>query len=96
MTNTTDIPLKYRIFFKETTYSANLVYPREGLVGTVAPNEAGKVVAVLPKVTPWRPKEDTIELSEIEMLTVALLAETDQSKVKNAAPGGGVGDGLGN
>lgn len=77
VTNSTTMPLKYRIFFKETSITANLVYPHEGLVGEIAASEASKVVAVLPRITPFSTRDVSMDLTEIEKLTVALLAEVD-------------------
>lgn len=77
VTNVTDQPLKFKLTFEQRLKDAqvNLVWPREGLVGTAAPNEEAKVVAVLPKKTATN--DITDGLSEIEKLTVALFAEVD-------------------
>ena len=54
VSNTTELPLKFRISFKEgcASESSDLLWPRQGLLGKIGPNEVGKVVAVLPRKNP--------------------------------------------
>lgn len=53
LTNTTGESMKFSLNFKEgmADSTANLVWPREGLTGSIEANEVNKIVAVLPKLT---------------------------------------------
>ena len=53
MTNMTDDPMKFRLDFSEgiaADNGVNLVWPRQGLLGTIKPNEINKVISVMPKM----------------------------------------------
>lgn len=70
MTNPTTDAMNFRLEFSEgdaagapDSTSVNLVWPREGLHGTIKANEVNKVIAVMPKIRPC-PAEDG-PLSEI-------------------------------
>lgn len=84
LTNTTDNPVKFRMDFKAGTADVpnNLVWPREGLLGSIGPNEINKVVAVLGKLTPTACEH----LSELQKLQVTLTTRVDEEqKAANAA-----------
>jgi len=92
LTNTTDEVMKFTLKFslgEQAPREANLVWPREGLIGSIKANEVNKIIAVLPKLTADCSAEGTV--SEIEKLQVTLEGRLD-SKVKNA---GGASDAAG-
>lgn len=89
VTNTTDEPLKFRIDFKEglagSGSAVNLVWPSQGLLGSIGAREDAKVIAVLPKVRA-EPGDGT--LNEIQKLQVTLTGQVDaesKAKADNAA-----------
>ena len=68
ISNTTNEPMMFRLDFNEGVAAGsevNLVWPREGLLGRIKPNELNKVVTVMPKIRA-RPAEGP--LSEIQKL----------------------------
>jgi len=80
--------MKYRILFAEgsTDVPCNLVWPRNGLVGTIDAKETNKLVALLPKreATPTNSG-----ITELQKLVVMLAASNHKNKVdKNGANGG--------
>jgi len=89
--NTTDESLKYRILFVDgaTDTPCNLVWPINGLVGTIGAYETNKLVALLPKreATPTEPG-----LTELQKLVVMLAASTDKNKVGKEGANGSVGN----
>ena len=80
--------MKYRIMFVEgsTDVLCNLVWPRNGLVGTIGAEETNKLVALLPKreATPTNSG-----ITELQKLVVMLAASNHKKKVdKDGANGG--------
>ena len=71
LTNTTAELMKFSLNFEEvmTNSCANLVWPREGLIGSIGANEVNKIVAVLPKMSACAGEGP---LSEIQKLQVTL------------------------
>ena len=93
VTNVSNDPLKFRILFDEKAKDSNvnLVWPRLGLVGTAAPNEESKVVALLPKKLAT--SEGAVEgQGELGKLNVVLEAWIDEKKAKNKAGAAGAND----
>ena len=90
LTNMSENPMKYRINFAESNADlpANLVWPKQSLVGSIDALATCKVVAVLPKVEADNAMlGGQSDLSEIQKLAVGLVAEIDQSKVKKDVAG---------
>lgn len=80
--------MKFRLDFNEGMAAGsevNLVWPREGLLGTIKPNELNKVVTVMPKI---RASPAEGPLSEIQKLQVTLTGQLDnvaKQKLADAA-----------
>lgn len=79
VTNTTQDPLLYSINFTAGNVEtpANLLWPRQGLIGAVGPNETDKVVALLPKASA---AASEMGLNELQKLVVSLEGKLDEKK----------------
>lgn len=56
---------------------ANLLWPRQGLIGSVGPNETDKVVALLPKASAAATE---MGLNELQKLVVSMEGKMDEKK----------------
>ena len=76
LSNTTESKYKYRIQFKHgmSDTPADLVWPSEGLIGSIDALKMGQVVALLPKA--HAQPADSV-LSEIQKLQVTLIAHEE-------------------
>lgn len=70
LSNTTDQKMKYKVVFNEGAgVACNLVWPRQGLMGSIGPNERDVIVAMLPKK---EAEAAAAGLSELQKLEVRL------------------------
>jgi len=81
LTNTSDLPMCYKINFRENhpDHQANLLWPRQGLLGSIGANEAAKIVAALAKRDPEAASDFE---DETRRLQLQLWGEVDETKVK--------------
>ena len=93
MSNPTADAMTFRVEFssQDGDGDVNLIWPREGLYGSIKANEVNKVIAVMPKIR--ASSSDSASMSEIQKLRVTLTAQKDQNqKDENAAAQNGANE----